>query len=45
LAIQLIFPPAFISSFSEVHEPIKPIFFINLIQLIALIILFRITRN
>ena len=45
LAIQLIFPPAFISSISEVHEPIKPLFFINLIQLIALIILFRITRN
>jgi hypothetical protein len=45
LAVQLIFPPTFVTSISEVHEPIKPLFFINLIQLIALIILFRITRK
>lgn len=45
LAMQLIFPPAFVTSIAEVHEPIKPLFFINLVQLIALSILFRITRN
>lgn len=45
LAIQLIFLPQYVSSIAEVHEPIKPLFFINLIQLIALLILFRITRK
>lgn len=44
LAIQLILPPPELM-LSELHEPIKPLLFINLIQLVALIILYRITRN
>lgn len=46
LAVQLILPslPPGISG-PDFHEPIKPLFFVNLIQLIALSILFKITRE
>ncbi len=43
LAVQLILPP--ITTGSEFHEPRVPLFLINLIQLIALSILFKITRE
>lgn len=46
LALQLILPPLPPGVYgTDFHEPIKPLFFINLIQLIALSILFKITRN
>ena len=46
LGVQLILPP--IPSGipgSEFHEPRIPLFFVNLIQLVALSILFKITRD
>lgn len=46
LVVQLILPPLPPGVYGpDVHEPIKPLFLINLIQLIALTILFRITRK
>lgn len=46
LAVQLILPPLPPgTTVSEFHEPHIPLFFVNLIQLIALSILFRITRE
>lgn len=44
LAIQIIVPPPELL-LSELHEPIKPLLFINMIQLVALGILYRITRK
>lgn len=44
LAMQLILPPPQVA-LSELHEPVKPLLIINIIQLIALTILYKITRN
>ncbi len=44
LAIQFILPNPQVMLY-DFHEPIKPLLFINLIQLIALSILYKITRN
>jgi type III secretory pathway component EscR len=44
LAIQVIVPAPELL-ISEIHEPIKPLLFINMIQLVALIVLYRITRK
>jgi hypothetical protein len=43
LAVQIIIPPDLL--LSELHEPVKPLLFINVIQMVALGILYRITRN
>ncbi len=43
LSVQLILPP--INTGSEFHDPRIPLFLINVIQLIALYILFKITRE
>ncbi|MCC7558307.1 MAG: hypothetical protein KO217_06435 [Methanobacteriaceae archaeon] len=43
MAFQLFLPP--ISPFAEVHGPKLPLFLINIVQLIALSILFKITRK
>jgi len=47
LGLQVILPPSPPPEIlvSEFHEPVKPLFFVNLIQLIALSILFKITRK
>lgn len=42
LALMLLISPSEII-LTEIKEPVKPLFFINLIQIIALIILYRIT--
>lgn len=44
LAIQLIVPPPDLL-ISTLHEPVKPLLIINMIQLVALIILYRLTRK
>ena len=44
LAIQLLFPGPDIV-LTEVHEPVKPLLIINLIQLVALSILYKITMK
>ena len=43
LGVQLFVPPNF--HFSEIHGPRLPLFLINIVQLIALTILFKITRK
>lgn len=43
LAIQLLLPPPQVVY--ELQEPVKPLLFINLIQFVALIILYKITRE
>lgn len=45
LAIQLLVAPDPTAVITEIREPIKPLLFINIIQLIALTILYRLTRN
>jgi hypothetical protein len=45
LAIQLLLQPPTDLILGQLQEPIKPLFFINLIQFTALIILYRITRK
>lgn len=45
LTIQLIVQPPTDIMLAELQEPIKPLFFINLIQFVALIILYRITNK
>ncbi len=44
LAIQLFFPGPNMD-ITEVHEPVKPLLFINMIQLVALSILYKITMK
>lgn len=43
LAMQLLLPPPQV--IYELQEPVKPLLFINIIQLIALTILYKITRD
>lgn len=45
LAIQLLVQPPTDLILGQLQEPIKPLFFINLIQFTALIILYRITSK
>ena len=45
LAIQLLIQPPTDLILGQLQEPIKPLFFINLIQFTALIILYRITSK
>jgi hypothetical protein len=44
LALQLILPPPEVI-LTDYHEPIKPLLFINLIQLVALTVLYKITNK
>ena len=44
LAIQFFMVPTDVV-LTEIHEPVKPLLFINLIQFVALTILYRITHN
>lgn len=45
LTVQLMVQPPTDMMLAQLQEPIKPLFFINLIQLVALIILYRITNK
>lgn len=45
LAVFIILPDPQGSLLLEIHEPIKPLLFINIIQLVALIFLYKITKD